>query len=236
MSTSITLSLPVVMVGVPTLVAVTGAVTFWALRSYLLDAVDGHRQLAALDDVSARWLWLHGYRSSPHAGPDVTGEVLAVEDAPLAIADQPHHDDEDAPADDTDRPGLRLVLLALVWDLTDRAHDWLADRFKSNARRDAEFRQALDADIDAAPWVLYDEDELRAQGVSEVELRMLRDGYASTPYDDATDAEERWREIESYRATREPQPYTGKHWASDVQHTGAWPTVPAQRDGGERDA
>jgi hypothetical protein len=30
------------------------------------------------------------------------------------------------------------------------------------------------------------------------------------------------------------QPYTGRHWVADVQHTGQFPIVPAQRDGGDQ--
>lgn len=41
------------------------------------------------------------------------------------LSDEPHHDDEDAPADDTDRAGVWRVLLGLASDLVDRVHDWL---------------------------------------------------------------------------------------------------------------
>lgn len=42
----------------------------------------------------------------------------------IALSDEPEHDDEDAPADDTDRPGLHLVLLAVPVALWDRAREW----------------------------------------------------------------------------------------------------------------
>jgi hypothetical protein len=55
----------------------------------------------------------------------------------------------------------------------DETVDDLRDRFKSNDTLAKEFI----AEADKTPWVLYDEDELRANGASEQELSMLRRGF-----------------------------------------------------------
>lgn len=115
--------------------------------------------------------------------PDVTGEVLAIqpghtyvvgEDGPvlLALSDLPHHDDEDAPHDDTERPYLwALVAAAIV----------------------------------LAPYA-FARKQLGAL-VTYVRKRLKPNN----------------------------EPYRGRHWVSDVQHTGQFPVIniPAQREGGD---
>lgn len=107
MSSTVTLSMPTLMLAIPGLVMFSGAVTFVALRSYLNDAVDGHRVLANVDERSARWLFLRGYRKTPHAGPDVTPEPDVAQPQMLALSDRPA-------ADDDERDGHIGYLLALA--------------------------------------------------------------------------------------------------------------------------
>ena len=290
MSQTLAISAPLVMSAVPALLVTGGLIVGWFLRGDLATNIEVARLNADNDARTARWLWQRGYRLTPHAGPDVTddlpaieakpkhvdGEVLHVEHPtgeihrptladlaeevalvqattccdghmseecngygelseacceqcpdwdwtpqpnPLfrAISDEPEHDDEDAPADDTDRPGLRLVLLALAWDLTDRAHDWLSvliddvlDRFKSDERRDAEFRQVADDDIET-------DDEFE-RAVMEAEVQAWRDANQASPRHGS--------DVEA-----EDTGYRGSRWAAGIEHTGLHPIVPAQRSG-----
>lgn len=213
MSQTITLSAPVAMATVPALLALGGAIVAVAIRGKLTTVFEGVALIADHDDRAARWLHERGYRSTPEH-PDVTGELLAVEPAPepLAIGDVPHHDDEDAPSDDTERPYLWLLIAA---GLAAGARAWLADRCRAVARGVGY----------VAEFVAY---LFKSEAKREAE-------FAET-FEEATRLE-----LEAWQAANpptNPQPYRGKHWVSDVQHTGAWPVVnvPAQRDGGDHDA
>lgn len=228
MSTTITLSMETLLLGVPSLVAFSGAVTFVALRGYLTDAVEGHRLLAAADERSARWLFLRGYRRTPHAGPDVTPEP-----EPLAIAATAFDPDADEVGDE--QPGATLMrpvlavarwvgyALALVDTVVEWVRQWaigvkhdLRERFKSNAQREAEDR------VEAEFWNRVNQPALTAEPV------------------EAEADEDRWAEdsaITDAPDTAEPvnaKPYEGRHWLKGIEHTGAWPVinrVPAQRTG-----
>jgi hypothetical protein len=123
---------------------------------------------------------------------------LTPEPEPLALSDRSHADGQ-ADHTDTDRRGMWRVLLGLASDLVDRAHDWLPNLLAQWRERND---SGWDGPSDNEPWTLYDEDQLRAQGVSEEELKMLRDGNASVPYDEATDAEARLLEVEAYRTAK----------------------------------
>lgn len=195
------------------------------------------------DEQDARFLAEHRQRFALPAAPDVTGEVVAVE----------HHDvDEDAPSDDTERPYLWvLVIVAVVvgWGAVLRGQvgalvAYLRERFKSDEELAREWHDRTGEE----PWLLYDEDELRAKGATETELRMLRRGFVPI-FDRDTDAEadaltaaigsrdgsrpgveldeDRWAEdaaITDGPDTAEPvnrEPYrgVGRHWADGTaQH------------------
>lgn len=103
--------------------------------------------------------WLTGQQREFKAA-DVTPEP-----APLALSDRSHAD-EQADHTDTDRAGMWRVLLGLASDLAlrvwhfptalgngfarwvDETVEYLRDRFKTNAQRDAEYRQVLDDAIE----------------------------------------------------------------------------------------
>lgn len=174
MSQTLTISAPLAMSAVPALLVTGGIIVGWFLRGDLRTNIEAARLVARNDEQAARWLWKRGYRSTPHAGPDitpelpaadpdVTGEVLAVDGVDT---------EADAPHDDTDRPRWWATVVAVVV---------LAPL--------AFARRQLPA---LAAW---------------------------------------------WRSRRRPvnQPYRGRHWVSDVQHTAEWPVVnpsiPAQRSG-----
>lgn len=183
--------------------------------------------------------------------PDVTGELVAVEphDPPALSAEA--HEDERA-GDEDGEIGWLLACAAWlpvvwVWALTGRVHDWIADRLKSNARRDAEFRTPADE-----PWTLWDEDELRAEGMSEDEIAALREGFVRLPDGFVSDAEgdarDAYRPAHWNDATAMHElPYVGRrrlpvvevgehadHFEGDGQPSPCNP-VPAQRKGGDGD-
>jgi hypothetical protein len=82
---------------------ITGAAVLVAVRGLLTTAIEGARLNADNDERSARWLWLNGYRKTPHAGPDLT----EPEPKMLALSDRPA-------ADDDERDGHIGYLLALA--------------------------------------------------------------------------------------------------------------------------
>lgn len=101
----ITLTPAELMLGVPSLVFLGGAITFVAVRGMLVDAIEGNQVLAGYDMRSARWLWLRGYRKSPQPGPLELPQMLAIE----AEAYEP-----EAPDDDTERPYLWALAATAV--------------------------------------------------------------------------------------------------------------------------
>lgn len=138
-----------------------------------------------------------------------------------ALSDRLAEDDEVG----DEQPGETwFAALARIWS---RLRDWWQDEVLARLKSDEQLAREFDARIDDAPWVLYDEDELRAQGVSELELKMLREGYVSLPYDEAADAEARALEVEAWRAanpvTPEPQPQ--RHGYRRPGETGQYPHV-----------
>lgn len=115
MSQTLTISAPLAMAAVPGLIAIGGVVVGIALNGWLSTGIEVARLNASNDDRTARWLWLRGYRKTPHAGPDitpelpaddaVTGEVLAIDGVDT---------ETDAPHDDTDRPRWWASVVAFV--------------------------------------------------------------------------------------------------------------------------
>lgn len=225
MTTTVTLSMSTLLIGVPSLVAFSGAVTFVALRGYLNDAVEGHRLLATVDEQSSRWLFLKGYRKTPHAGPDLTDDPQL-----LALSDRPHAD-EQADHTDTDRRGMWRVLLGLASDLVDRVHDWLPGLLQQwrerndvgsgeQATTEDPFAELL-AHVEAKPLVLdiADEAELDAQRAEWVEV--------NEPYTG--------RRLLDVHADRDLN-YLSRHVKPGFE-TGIFPAinakVPAQRTGDE---
>jgi hypothetical protein len=158
MSQVFTISASQLMLAVPGLIALGGVVVGVALHGHLTTGIEVARLNADNDARTARWLWLRGYRSTPHAGPDVTDDVPAIEAADddaitgelVAVMpyEVPASDDPDAPAEDTDRPGLWLVLAAIPAALWQRVRDWF--RSLGAARRERHLigsgEQATDRD------------------------------------------------------------------------------------------
>lgn len=134
-----------------------------------------------------------------------------------ALSDQPEHDDDDAPADDTDRPGLYLVLLAIPVALWDRLREWWQSLWA--ARRERHMVGSGEQATDGDPFA-----ELLAH---------VEDG----------DVEERQVEIEAWvqRTGRHGSDvhavdtgYRGRRWEPGIEHTGVFPVVvPAQREAAE---
>lgn len=234
MSSTVTLSMPTLMLAIPGLVAFSGAVTFVALRSYLNDAVDGHRVLANVDERSARWLFLRGYRKTPHAGPDVTPEPDVAQPQMLALSDRPA-------ADDDERDGhigyllalaVAYVVLAPVAFVRGQAGAlgaWLRGRVGARRARRNERHQIgsgeqatsedpfaeLLAHAEAKPLDLADEAELK------VEMAVWVAANPPTPR-------------HGLDVAAEDKGYLGRRWAAGTEHTGLHPIViPAQREGGE---
>jgi hypothetical protein len=133
MSQTLAISAPLVMSAVPALLVTGGLIVGWFLRGDLATNIEVAKLNADNDARTARWLWQRGYRSTPHAGPDVTDDVPAIEAADddaitgelVAVMPYEVHasDDPDAPAEDTDRPGLWLVLAAIPAVLWQRVRD-----------------------------------------------------------------------------------------------------------------
>lgn len=146
MSTTLTVSAGTLMLAVPGLIALGGAVVGVALRGDLATRIEVARLNAAYDGRTARWLFLRGYRKTPNAGPDVTAEPEV-----LALSDRSHAD-EQADHTDTDRPHwwatvVAFVVLAPVAFARRQLPvlvEYLRDRFKNDEERDAEFRQSIE--------------------------------------------------------------------------------------------
>lgn len=301
MSQTLAISAPLVMSAVPALLVTGGLIVGWFLRGDLATNIEVARLNADNDARTARWLWLRGYRLTPHAGPDVTddmpaieaepkhvdGEVLRVEHPtseivrptladlaeevalvqattccdghmseecngygelseacceqcpdwdwtpqpnPLfrAISDEPEHDDEDAPADDTDRPGLHLVLLAVPVALWDRLAEWWQSLWAARHERH-----------------MVGSGEQATAGDPFAELLAHVEDSATTDAEEREVLDEAWRAaVAAARAEAAPRHasdelaqdtgYRGSRWKPGTEHTGLHPiVVPAQRDGGE---
>lgn len=162
MSQTLTISAPLAMSAVPALMLTGGIIVGWFLRADLSTSIEAARLVARNDEQAARWLWKRGYRSTPHAGPDitpelpaddaVTGELLAVDGVDT---------ESDAPHEDTDRAGMWRVLLGLARDVNDRAWravargvgygiEWAAYLLKSEQQREAEFTETYHRALEQA--------------------------------------------------------------------------------------
>lgn len=141
MSTSITLSANTLMLAPPALLLAGGLIVAVALRGFLTTGIEVARLNAANDAKTARWLFLRGYRKTPHAGPDLTDEPEV-----LALSDRSHAD-EQADHTDTDRPHWWVTVVAFVV-LAPVAFArrqlpvlvaWVRERLKSDEQLAAEF-------------------------------------------------------------------------------------------------
>lgn len=218
---SATITIPV---WAPTLLVVGGllagaVIMLFFDRQTLADVIAGHRLLASADKRSARWLFLKGYRKTPHAGPDLTDEPEV-----LALSDRSHAD-EQADHADTDRRGMWRVLLGLASDLVDRAHDWLPGLLRQRAERDkfGSGEQATSEDpfaellahVEAKPLVLdiADEAELDEQRAEWVALN---------PPTLGPDGQRHWNDVTAMHEVV----VQGRHRKMPIN-------VPAQRTGDE---
>lgn len=198
--------------------------TFAAAES-LADEVERTRNLP--------WYW--------PTDPDVTGEIVAEQvHEVLALSDRPAADEDEVGDEQPGSTLMRPVLAVAPWvgyalALVDTVVDFVRTKFADALRT---YRERNQVGTGETPWVLYDEDELRGEGMSDEDILALREGLVRIP---TVADEDRWAEdaaITDGPDTAEPvnpRPYEGRHWVSDVQHTGAWPvinaTVPAQRTG-----
>lgn len=90
MSQTLTISAPLAMSAVPALMLTGGIIVGWFLRADLSTSIEAARLVARNDEQAARWLWLRGYRSTPHAGPDITPEPLAIEAGDTVLGEVLH--------------------------------------------------------------------------------------------------------------------------------------------------
>lgn len=133
------------------------------------------------------------------------------------------------PADDTDRPGLWLVLLAIPVALWDRAREWWRSLWA--ARRERHMVGSGEQATDGDPFA---------------ELLAHVEGDRTSEAEELALLDEQWRTaVAAARAESVPRHasaevaqdkgYRGSRWAQDVQHTGTFPIVviPEQRDGGD---
>jgi hypothetical protein len=90
MSQTLTVSAPLAMSAVPALMLTGGIIVGWFLRADLSTSIEAARLVARNDEQAARWLWKRGYRSTPHAGPDITPEPLAIEAGDTVLGEVLH--------------------------------------------------------------------------------------------------------------------------------------------------
>lgn len=100
------------------------------------------------------------------------------------------------------------------------------------AQLDATDDDAMDALPAISDRPAEDEDEVGEEQPGEAQSRLLAKLHAFLRWlDDVTDRAHDW--LADRLKRRSPEPYRGRHWVEGTQHTGAWPIIPAQRDGGE---
>lgn len=256
MSQVFTISASQLMLAVPGLIALGGVVVGVALHGHLTTGIEVARLNADNDARTARWLWQRGYRKTPHAGPDVTddlpaieterhvdGEVLHVEHPTgehllPELSDDAGHDDEDPHTDAC--PDLYYCPTA------------------------GEVESGCHGGFDVCCWAPELHQPVNAEGMArladEVGLaQALSDRPAEEdelcescgkPWRECAEDTDRpglhlvlaaipaalWQRLrEWWRSLRaKPDPYRGRHWVEGTVHTGTWPiVVPAQREAAE---
>lgn len=164
-----------------------------------------------------------------YADEHVTGEVLAVASvsATPALSAESHEDEEAAEENDDHRGGLMFAVVAAVWGGAELVQSRTPLEWWRLLVEHLRARRASRDRLDGEETPLTDEAEMQRRGEEADDLP--RQGL-----DEVAAAFEAEIAAEIAELTGEnPRPYVGRHWGADVQHTNAWPLVPAQRDGGE---